>query len=135
MQSCEPGLTRARFNAKQIKSCEENAYAGGHNVIGGLLDCLVQRHPGSRLFGFRNGPKGIITQQYKEITVEDMVRSSSFFHVMCNPPGLPHPHPWFLSFLVRLLPPPHGVWLRNALWIIHCQLHKKSDVEDMVRPS
>eukprot|EP00884_Botryococcus_braunii_P012505 jgi/Botrbrau1/21255/Bobra.39_2s0048.1 len=57
---------------------------GGHNVIGGLLDCLVQRHPGSKLFGFLNGPKGILLQQYKQITVEDMLsfRNQGGFHLI-----------------------------------------------------
>ena len=47
---------------------------GGHNVIGGLLDSLMHRHPGSRLFGFLDGPRGIMERNYKEITVETMVR-------------------------------------------------------------
>ena len=47
---------------------------GGHNVIGGLLDSLMHRHPGSRLFGFLDGPRGILERNYKEITVETMVR-------------------------------------------------------------
>jgi hypothetical protein len=47
---------------------------GGHNVIGGLLDALMHRHPGSRLFGFLDGPRGILERNYKEITVETMVR-------------------------------------------------------------
>ena len=47
---------------------------GGHNVIGGLLDSLMHRHPGSHLFGFLDGPRGIMERNYKEITVETMVR-------------------------------------------------------------
>ena len=47
---------------------------GGHNVIGGLLDSLMHRHPGSRLYGFLDGPRGIMERNYKEITVETMVR-------------------------------------------------------------
>lgn len=43
---------------------------GGHNVIAGLFDALKKLHGDSRLFGFLNGPKGIITQQSIEITEE-----------------------------------------------------------------
>lgn len=44
--------------------------AGGHNVISGLFDALKKLHPKSRLFGFLNGPKGIIENKTKEITEE-----------------------------------------------------------------
>jgi pyrophosphate--fructose-6-phosphate 1-phosphotransferase len=37
---------------------------GGHNVVAGLLDAI----PGSQIFGFLNGPKGLITGQAKEVT-------------------------------------------------------------------
>jgi 6-phosphofructokinase len=47
--------------------------AGGHNVIGGLLDFLLERHPGSCLLGFKNGPSGILNKAYMEITEEVMV--------------------------------------------------------------
>lgn len=44
--------------------------AGGHNVITGLLDALILLNPESRLFGFLEGPSGIITGKYKELTKE-----------------------------------------------------------------
>ena len=44
-------------------------------MIAGLLDCLEQRYPGSKLLGFRDGPRGIVTKRYSEITVESMVRN------------------------------------------------------------
>ena len=50
-------------------------------MIAGLLDCLEQRYPGSKLLGFRDGPRGIVTKRYSEITVESMVRSR-----LCSPP-------------------------------------------------
>ena len=43
---------------------------GGHNVLVGLLDALKSLHPESSLYGFLNGPSGIIKQQYIEITTE-----------------------------------------------------------------
>ena len=44
--------------------------AGGHNIITGLLDALILLNPESRLFGFLEGPEGIITSKYKELTKE-----------------------------------------------------------------
>lgn len=48
--------------------------AGGHNVIAGLFDALKKLHPESKLFGFKNGPKGIVDNKYIEIT--DSILSS-----------------------------------------------------------
>lgn len=42
--------------------------AGGHNVVTGLFDALKKLHPDSRLFGFLDGPKGIIENKHIEIT-------------------------------------------------------------------
>ncbi|MDR2539689.1 MAG: diphosphate--fructose-6-phosphate 1-phosphotransferase [Chlamydiales bacterium] len=44
--------------------------AGGHNVITGLLDALILLNPESRLFGFLEGPEGIIKGKHKELTKE-----------------------------------------------------------------
>ncbi len=44
--------------------------AGGHNVITGLFDALKQLHPQSRVFGFLDGPGGIVSGKYKELTAE-----------------------------------------------------------------
>lgn len=41
---------------------------GGHNVIVGLYDALKKLHPDSRLFGFCNGPSGILKDKFIEIT-------------------------------------------------------------------
>ena len=40
--------------------------AGGHNVIVGLFDALQQRNPQSRLYGFLNGPKGILNNDHHD---------------------------------------------------------------------
>lgn len=42
--------------------------AGGHNVASGLFDALIKLHPESQLFGFLDGPQGILENQYREIT-------------------------------------------------------------------
>ena len=42
--------------------------AGGHNVIAGLFDCLRRFHPSARLFGFLNGPSGVVKGDSIELT-------------------------------------------------------------------
>ncbi len=42
---------------------------GGHNVIAGLFDALLAK---SALFGFLNGPSGLISGAYKELTRESI---------------------------------------------------------------
>ncbi|MES2122420.1 MAG: diphosphate--fructose-6-phosphate 1-phosphotransferase [Chlamydiota bacterium] len=46
--------------------------AGGHNVITGLYDALKQMSKGSRLFGFLDGPSGIIKGKALELTEEKL---------------------------------------------------------------
>lgn len=41
---------------------------GGHNVASGLFDALKKMNKNSQLFGFLNGPKGIIENKYLEVT-------------------------------------------------------------------
>lgn len=43
---------------------------GGHNVIIGILDGLKAANPDSKLFGFRNGPGGILADDCVELTPE-----------------------------------------------------------------
>ncbi len=44
--------------------------AGGHNCLWGLYDALKKSHKESLLFGFLNGPSGLIDGKYKELTEE-----------------------------------------------------------------
>lgn len=57
---------------------------GGHNVILGVIDYLSARHPGSRVFGFLGGPRGIVTGQYRELHSEDLsvFRNSGGFNMI-----------------------------------------------------
>lgn len=57
---------------------------GGHNVIAGVFEAAKRAHPDSQLIGFLAGPKGIITNKYKEITREmvDQYRNSGGFHML-----------------------------------------------------
>jgi pyrophosphate--fructose-6-phosphate 1-phosphotransferase len=41
---------------------------GGHNVIAGLHDGLQAARPGSKLFGFQGGPRGILEGRQRELT-------------------------------------------------------------------
>ena len=45
---------------------------GGHNVIMGAFDYIKRHHPNSQLFGFLNGPRGVFTNDFIEITEELM---------------------------------------------------------------
>ena len=42
--------------------------AGGHNVAAGLFDALKELNWSSRLFGFLNGPGGIVKNEVVELT-------------------------------------------------------------------
>jgi diphosphate-dependent phosphofructokinase len=57
---------------------------GGHNVIAGVFEAARRAHPDSQVIGFLSGPKGIITNQHKEITREMVVQhlNSSGFHML-----------------------------------------------------
>ena len=46
--------------------------AGGHNVISGLFDYIMCMNPFSQLFGFLDGPKGIFSGKYKQVTGESL---------------------------------------------------------------
>lgn len=44
--------------------------SGGHNVVIGIFDALQKKYPGSVLYGFLDGPSGILEGKYKELTGE-----------------------------------------------------------------
>lgn len=44
--------------------------AGGHNVITGIFDAINKFHPDCTLFGFLNGPSGIVDNDHVELTEE-----------------------------------------------------------------
>ncbi len=46
--------------------------AGGHNVISGLFDAVKSFHKDGKLFGFLNGPSGIVENSYIEITEDKL---------------------------------------------------------------
>jgi pyrophosphate--fructose-6-phosphate 1-phosphotransferase len=43
---------------------------GGHSVIAGLFDRLQAAHKKSHLYGFIQGPGGLLTHKYKRLTIE-----------------------------------------------------------------
>lgn len=58
--------------------------AGGHNVLAGLFDYLQKHHPGSALYGFLNGPKGVLQGNYKELLENEIgcFRNMGGFHCL-----------------------------------------------------
>ncbi|KAL4442021.1 hypothetical protein ABPG77_011282 [Micractinium sp. CCAP 211/92] len=58
--------------------------SGGHNVIIGLHDYLQRWHPGSTLLGFLNGPRGVMQNNHKVLTPEelDSYRNQGGFHLI-----------------------------------------------------
>lgn len=57
---------------------------GGHNVIAGLYDCLKRLNPGNRLFGFLDGPIGLVEHKYVELNKEtvDAYRNTGGFDII-----------------------------------------------------
>lgn len=57
---------------------------GGHNVISGLFDAIRKHHPESRLFGFENGPGGLVKNKYREIDAPlvDRYRNTGGFDII-----------------------------------------------------
>lgn len=51
-------------------------------MIAGLLDYLTERHPGSKLVGFRGGPGGILAKDIMEITQDNMVSHPGSCHAL-----------------------------------------------------
>jgi len=46
--------------------------SGGHNVLGGLFHAIHSMDPSSRLFGYLNGPAGVVANQKKELTEKEI---------------------------------------------------------------
>ncbi len=58
--------------------------AGGHNVIIGLFDALQKLYQGSELFGFLNGPSGILKNEFRVLTADvlDTYRNTGGFDLI-----------------------------------------------------
>jgi pyrophosphate--fructose-6-phosphate 1-phosphotransferase len=59
--------------------------SGGHNCICGLFDFLTERiHADSRLYGFMDGPSGLIDSKYIHLTraIIDKFRNQGGFHMI-----------------------------------------------------
>lgn len=59
---------------------------GGHNVIAGLLDGMLQLNPDSKLIGFLNGPRGILEDKAIDLTPElvDRYRNQGGFDMLAS---------------------------------------------------
>ncbi|KAI4308362.1 hypothetical protein L6164_031445 [Bauhinia variegata] len=83
----DSGGNRAKCQGLRIGVVLSGGQApGGHNVISGIFDYLQERTTGSKLFGFKGGPAGIMNCKYVELSTEfvypyrnqggfDMIRS------------------------------------------------------------
>lgn len=58
--------------------------AGGHNVLAGLFDGIIQIHPHSQLIGFLDGAGGLIENRYKTLDAAaiDSVRNQGGFDLI-----------------------------------------------------
>ena len=58
--------------------------AGGHNVIAGIYDALKEANPKNKVFGFLNGPSGIIDGRVIELNdkIIDKYRNMGGFHMI-----------------------------------------------------
>ena len=54
---------------------------GGHNVIAGLYDGIKSLNAGSKLYGFKGGPGGLVDNSYVEITDDFMNAYLSLIHI------------------------------------------------------
>lgn len=59
---------------------------GGHNVISGIFDYLQERTKGSKLYGFKGGPAGIMKCKYVELTSDFIYpyRNQGGFDMICS---------------------------------------------------
>ncbi|WP_370519552.1 diphosphate--fructose-6-phosphate 1-phosphotransferase [Paludibacter sp. 221] len=57
---------------------------GGHNVISGLYDGLKALNPKNKLYGFKNGPSGLVDHDYVELTdtIIDEYRNTGGFDII-----------------------------------------------------
>ncbi|WOG98833.1 hypothetical protein DCAR_0418178 [Daucus carota subsp. sativus] len=59
---------------------------GGHTVISGIFDYLQERAKGSKMYGFKGGPAGIMKFKYVELTsdVINTYRNQGGFDMICS---------------------------------------------------
>jgi 6-phosphofructokinase len=59
---------------------------GGHNVISGIYDMAKRINSDSKVLGFLNGPHGVFTGNYIDITDEymNLYRNMGGFDMICK---------------------------------------------------
>jgi len=57
---------------------------GGHNVISGIFDGIKAINKNSKLYGFLNGPSGLVNHEYIELTADiiDEYRNTGGFDII-----------------------------------------------------
>ncbi len=71
MENADPGVWISYQKKRRIGIVFSGGPApGGHNVIAGLFDAARKANPETRIFGFLNGPEGVIEGRCVELTAE-----------------------------------------------------------------
>ncbi|MFQ5485506.1 MAG: 6-phosphofructokinase [Desulfobacterales bacterium] len=79
--SKEPAVKRYRWKRNIGIVFSGGPAPGGHNVIAGLFDAAKKANPKTRIFGFLNGPDGVLENEYIELneSLVDSYRNSGGF--------------------------------------------------------
>jgi hypothetical protein len=83
-EDTSPAATRAPLRVGCVLSGGQAA--GGHNCICGIYDYVHTHFPGSSVYGFLGGPKGVMENQYKilDTTTIDAHRNSGGFTMLAS---------------------------------------------------
>ena len=59
---------------------------GGHNVVAGVFDAMKKANSGSKIFGFKGGPSGLLEDKKIEITSDliDSYRNTGGFDIISS---------------------------------------------------
>lgn len=78
LTSGQPSLKGERGTKREAKPLQIGVVfsggqaPGGHNVITGIYDSMKLLHPQSKLFGFLDGPGGVVAGKARELTAEGL---------------------------------------------------------------
>ena len=85
--------------------------AGGHNCICGLYDYVNAHYPGSVVYGFLGGPKGVMTNSFKLLDAKTIDDRAALRDLTS---GLPHWHAHTSVARACLLGRPQLRWFHDA---------------------
>ena len=86
LQPATPGSKSARAPLRIGCVLSGGQASGGHNCICGLYDYVTTHFPGSSVYGFLGGPKGVMTNTYKKLDAAtiDAHRNSGGFTMLAS---------------------------------------------------